>query len=158
MSMGALKLTPVDTSLRVQYSGQKYNMPLTPVYTPTSYGESVYGMPSKSNTSPQWSQWAPSRTLSPPSASHSGPNTPDWFNSKRDALSYGQNNTGPWSSFGQLPPLRSSAGSPYYTPYSTQPYNTSMWGHGTGCSCGYCPLSHDRYGMCSPYGIQPVAG
>ena len=156
MSMEALKLTAVDTALRLQLTSHKY-MPPTPVYTP-SYSEPMFSRSSKDRSPTHWPQWPPIRTISPPSAGHSGPATPDWYG-KQGMMGYGQ----PPSTYSSrpLPPLNvlaSSNQSSYYGSYQ-QHYNPSPWNtHNTPCGCGQCSILHDRYSMVHNYGIQPVAG
>ena len=141
----------------MQQHGYKY-MPPTPSYTP-SYSDSTFKFASADRTSPQW-QWPPVRTLSPPSATHSGPATPDWYGNHGN-MGYGQ--SGVSYSARPLPPLNVLTSptnqSPYYGSYAQQYTPTNWAGHGLGCACGYCSPHHDRYHMSSGYGhLQPVAG
>ena len=156
MSLEALKLTSVDTTLHMQLSSHKY-MPPTPVYTPP-YSESMFNMNIKDRSPTHWSQWPPIRTLSPPSAGHSGPATPDWYG-KHGAMGYGPPPLAyasrPLPSLNILP---SSNQSPYYTSYQSQ-YNPSPWAtHNTPCGCGQCSILNDRYSMTNTYGAQTVVG
>lgn len=145
MSLGALKLTPVDASLRMPYQPHKYTPP-TPVYTP-SY-EPAYAMDSK-QTTPLWQPWSASRALSPPSANPSGPTTPDWFGYPRSAAPWGNPALPPFSS------LRSNAPSPYYAQVPHQ--YPAIWGHGTTCGCANCASRYESYSG-PPLGMQPVMG
>ena len=151
LSMEALKLTPVDP-VRGQYSVAKYG-PQTPVYTPTC-GESDFSSAMRDRMYQPWQQWQPVRTLSPPSADPSFPNTPDWYKMGFNQHSMALSNR-------PLPPpqILPSNHSPYYTGYPSQQYTLSPWnGHGAGCGCGYCALSHERYPLANNYGVQTVMG
>ena len=102
--------------------------------------------------SPRWPEWPTSRKLTPPSAGHSGPATPDWYRAgsmgfDKSATQYGR----------PLPPPALSANhSPFDAQYGGA-YHSATWGngHGLGCTCAYC-LHADRYGMGHGYGMQPV--
>ena len=152
MSMEALKLTPVDPTLRFQHSAPKY-MPPTPLYTPP-YSEAMYGM--KDRTPPYWNQW-PARNLSPPSANHTSPNTPNWY--EPQSATYNQRGS-MWSSsqLPRLPPPSTHSSPTYYSTHGQQ-YATG-WGHGAGCGCGcgYCAMHPDRYSMQQSYAMQTVVG
>lgn len=94
---------------------------------------------------------------SPPSAPHSGANTPDYYG---------------WSTYAQPPPPyshrwgmpqqppyippRSQPPSYHHTPLYSQPYQTFATGHGASCGCAYCVKYHDHH--FAGYGIQSVAG
>lgn len=152
MSMEALKLTPVDASLRSQQSFRKYMAPPTPVYTPTY--DSFYGMGVKDNTSPShWQQWPQVRTLSPPLINNSGATTPEWYG-KHVTAGYGQGLL-PWP-VTQMPRQISTNNSPYYSAYGQ--HFGSGWGHGAGCGCGYCPMHQERFPLANSRGLQSVAG
>ena len=156
LSIQALQLSTPDPIMHMQQN-HKY-MPPTPVYTP-SYSEPAFNFGLGDRTSPNW-QWPPLRTLSPPSAAHSGPATPDWYG-KHGNMGYAQN--GMSYSARPLPPLNvvtsSTNQSPFYSSFPQQYTPTNWAGHGLGCACGYCSPHHDRYVMAHGYGqAQPVAG
>ncbi|MCJ1473832.1 hypothetical protein MMC13_002484 [Lambiella insularis] len=166
VTLDALKLTPLDASLRRQHSLNK-QLPATPLYPP--YSDNMFAMASKERVhslwqSPAHDQWPPIRSLierSPPSAPESGPNTPEWYG-RHGVIGYGQSTS--MHGMRSMPPLQplhmhpASMQSSYYAPYSHQ-YTPSPWsGHSIGCMCGYCLPQHDRFAMAHAYGPQPVAG
>jgi hypothetical protein len=158
-AMESLKLTPLDANIRRQGS-LKARPPLTPVYTPP-YHESFFGQGPKDRTPPHWQMWPPThRSMmdrSPPSAPHTGPNTPDWYG-RRGAVGY----NAPAPSYlqhpvGPPPQVLPSSHSPYYHPYH-QHYSPVSWsGHATGCLCPY-GSRHDRHSMGQAYAPQMVVG
>lgn len=166
VTLDALKLTPLDASLRRQHSLNK-QLPLTPLYP--SYSENMFAVASKERLHSMWQspthdQWPPIRRLierSPPSAPESGPHTPEWYG-RHSLIGYGQ--AVPLHTMRSMPPLQplhilpSSNQSPYFTGYPQQ-YTPSPWsGHSIGCMCGYCLPQHDHFAMVHAYGAQPVAG
>ncbi|MCJ1361027.1 hypothetical protein MMC16_000123 [Acarospora aff. strigata] len=165
----ALKLTPLDTNVRRERSVHKA-LPPAPLYPP-QYVESSYGsigierQLAQFRNSMHYDPWSSSRSsmdLSPPSASGTGPNTPDY---------YGQQ--GPWSYNPAPPPytlrsipsnippaalLPSQPPSYHHTPY-VHPYRHNTWnGHGSGCGCLYCARHQESYFMGHNFGAQSVAG
>ena len=146
-----LKPAPIDTTMQRQRSTRKVHFspdcPIPPQYAPAAM-----------------EQFYPRRERTPPSAPHTGPNTPEYYGA------------GAWSGYLNPPPpysmrtmpqssqmhqslqLPSQPPSYHHTPFA-QPYAQSFWtGHGTSCNCPYCIRHNEQYLMPSSYGMQPVAG
>ena len=152
LSMEALKLSPVDP-IRMQYPAPKY-APHTPMYTPP-YTETTFSSIARDRNQawpPQQQQWPPVRTLSPPSATHSGSATPEWY--RHNMMGFNQHSM--MYSHRPLPPMQILPSN--YPGYSQQ-YTPSPWnGHGAGCGCAYCALTHERYSMSANYSMQTAVG
>jgi hypothetical protein len=159
-TMDSLKLTPLDAGLRHQHIWK--HAPPTPIYTPT-YQESMYGMGLKDRSPAHWNQWPATRNLSPLSAPHTGPNTPEWYARNGSVAYTGQTSyaiPNPLAPVAMLPPLRTvPSQSPFYNAYG-QPYSSNPWGmHNSSCMCGYCSsTSQDRCQPTYQWGAQPVFG
>lgn len=149
-----MKLTPINTNLRRQQSVTK------PLFSPEGPIPREY----QSNVFDPWHHPASSET-SPPSAPHTGPNTPDYYASTTWAPYLAQPPPPYTRSYPiqhLLPPLTSQPPSYHHTPYSQitpTTYNYSGWtGHGSSCGCFTCAPHHDPYYMDRQYRVQPIAG
>jgi hypothetical protein len=150
------KLAPIETNLHRSRSviQQPLMSPEGPI--PPQYQQSA-------QYDTQWARQYLSE-YSPPSAPHSGPATPDYYNS-----------SGNWS-YTHAPPAysRSSWNSnqcsayaaqrsqpPSYQPtpsYQSQNYSQSLWaGHGPNCGCTLC-AKHSDYYFSYPNGMATVVG
>ncbi|CAL5870269.1 uncharacterized protein PFLUO_LOCUS4504 [Penicillium psychrofluorescens] len=100
---------------------------------------------------------------SPPSAPHSGPNTPDYYSVGPWAYS---NPPPPYSRAWNVPPPqymppsapRSQPPSYHHTPAYGLPFAQSVWtGHGSSCGCMYCAKHVENY-MCNNAfpSLQPI--
>lgn len=153
IAMNAIKLTPLDTSMRIHKQ-----LPPPPIYPP-SYSDFTMALKDRVPShwpTPRHDAWPPplrsATERSPPSAPETGPNTPEWYGCHGGVVGYGS--IGPGYSL-RLP---SSARSPYHPHYAPH-FAPAMWsGHGMGCICGYCLPHHDRYAMTYGYGAQSVVG
>lgn len=140
------KPTPIDTNMARRQTNNKQ-----PLMSPDP-------IPSQYRTYPTDAWIHPvQQEYSPPSASHSGANTPDFYG---------------WSTYVQPPPPysrgwalpqqpyvppRSQPPSYHHTPLYSNQFQTFATGHGASCGCGYCVKYHDQHHFAG-YGIQPVAG
>ncbi|KAJ5591217.1 hypothetical protein N7450_005189 [Penicillium hetheringtonii] len=148
-------LAPLDTNVVRQPSLSKPIMspegPIPPQYQRSSHLESSWLNPAASE-------------YSPPSAPHSGPNTPDYYS------------VGPWAYTNPPPPYsrawippppqyisqsapRSQPPSYHHTPAYGLPFAQSVWtGHGSSCACMYCAKHLEHY-MCNSAfpALQPIA-
>ncbi|QKX57300.1 uncharacterized protein TRUGW13939_04412 [Talaromyces rugulosus] len=151
------KLAPIDTNIARPYTVSKPLMspdgPIPPQYQRPTNFENTWLNPAASE-------------YSPPSAPHSGPNTPDYYN------------VGTWMYSNPPPPYtrswmpqqqylahphqpRSQPPSYHHTPVYTVPMSNSVWtGHGSSCGCAYCLKYQDKFFPANTFGaIQPmVAG
>ena len=162
-SLTALKLTPLDTSMRQQRPISKPH-PLSPMYPSHTDSNNSHALRTQ-----QQSHWLPSvqdwssayrRTTdySPPSAPPTGPTTPDWYGFANFG-SHVQNNQAYSSRTMPVPVATMPSHSSYYRPQQTQTYPGDPWGgHEIGCRCGYCVPYYDRYPMMRGSGMQTVAG
>lgn len=146
-----VKLSPIDTATQRQQAGP------TPMLSPEGPIPPQY----QSNT------WINSLTAdySPPSAPHSGPNTPDYYQSA--PWPYNNNPPPPYSRNWAMPPpyahaLRTSQPPSYHhTPTYPQAPSPPVWtGHGSACGCLYCGKRQESFlsANAMPFGLQPVAG
>jgi hypothetical protein len=125
--------------------------PIPPQYQRSSHIENSWLNPAASE-------------YSPPSAPHSGPNTPDYYS------------VGPWGFSNPPPPYsqgawiapppryiaqsapRSQPPSYHHTPAYGLPFAQSVWtGHGSSCGCMYCAKHMEHY-MCNNAfpALQPI--
>ena len=170
LSMESLKLNPLNPNVQRQPSVTKRISPTLPY--PAPYYESAYTaaavkdrLPSQWNSArydPRYDDWSTplsATRYSPPSAPHTGPNTPDWYGRGwygNDYKSFGSSAvTTPASAqgfqaYGQQ--------TPYQKAYPQQ-YATGNWnGHNSHCGCGYCTPVHDTFYGNFHHRSQPVAG
>lgn len=148
-------LAPLDTNIvRQQQAVAKPLMspegPIPPQYQRSSHIENSWLNPTASE-------------YSPPSAPHSGPNTPDYYS------------VGPWAYSNPPPPYsrawippppqymapsmpRSQPPSYHHTPAYGLPFAQSAWtGHGSSCTCMYCAKHMEHY-LCNVSfpALQPI--
>ncbi|ODH53483.1 hypothetical protein GX48_00314 [Paracoccidioides brasiliensis] len=144
-----ITLAPIDTNIQKQHAAQHKALlspdgPIPPQY--------------------QRGSWLSSSTpdYSPPSAPHSGPNTPDYYR------------PGPWAYANPPPPYsrgwvvpqqyftpttRSQPPSYHHTPSYTHAFSPTGWtGHGSSCGCLYCAKHQGHFLSTVAFGVQPVAG
>ncbi|RAL10904.1 putative cyclin-like protein (Clg1) [Aspergillus homomorphus CBS 101889] len=146
-------LAPLDTNVprphRVSKPLLSPEGPIPPQYQRSSTFENSWLNPTASE-------------YSPPSAPHSGPNTPDYFA------------VGPWAYTNPPPPYTrtwvptpqqyiptappSQPPSYHHTPAYALPFAQSVWtGHGSSCGCLYCAKPADHYMCANPFGsMQPI--
>ena len=169
LSMESLKLNPLNANIQRQPSLSKRISPTLPY--PTPYYETAYAAAVKDRLQSQWNnarydsrydEWSapPSATrYSPPSAPHTGPNTPDWYGRGwygNDYKSYGSSTVTTPASAQSFQSFVQQAS--YQKPY-TQPYALGNWsGHNSHCGCGYCMPHHDSFYGNLQYRSQSVAG
>ncbi|PGH23323.1 hypothetical protein AJ80_02575 [Polytolypa hystricis UAMH7299] len=143
-----VKLTPIDTNIQRQHHHQVQKALLSPDGPiPPQYQRGTWLTPVTSD-------------YSPPSAPHSGPNTPDYYSA------------GPWNFANPPPPYsrawipppqyiasvtRSQPPSYHHTPSYPQAFSPVWTGHGSGCGCLYC-AKHTEHYLPAAFGIQAVAG
>lgn len=150
------KLTPIDTSIRRRRSLNKAILspegPIPPQYQRTSHYGEMWIHPANSE-------------YSPPSAPHTGPNTPEYYTGSWSYANppppYSVNKTWvpPAQPYIPQPPQRSQPPSYHHTPSHTQQYSHSVWtGHGSSCGCMYCNSQEHYFSAPTAYGMQPVAG
>ncbi|OAT10520.1 meiotically up-regulated 80 protein [Blastomyces gilchristii SLH14081] len=144
------KLAPIDTNIQRQHASQQKAALLSPDGPiPPQYQRGAW---LSSNAS----------DYSPPSAPHSGPNTPDYYRPAPWAYS----NPPPPYSRGwvvpqqYIPPApRSQPPSYHHTPSYTHAFSPTGWtGHGSSCGCLYCAKHQEHYLHTVAFAIQPVAG
>lgn len=155
-------LAPLDTNVIRQHQHQQQHQhqsiakplmspegPIPPQYQRSSHIETSWLNPAASE-------------YSPPSAPHSGPNTPDYYS------------VGPWAYSNPPPPYsrawvpptsylpqsapRSQPPSYHHTPAYGLPFAQSVWtGHGSSCGCMYCAKHIEHY-MCNTAfpALQPI--
>ncbi|RLL93268.1 hypothetical protein CFD26_101394 [Aspergillus turcosus] len=138
-------LAPIDTNVSRGHVVSKPLLspegPIPPQYQRSSHYENSWLNPAASE-------------YSPPSAPHSGPNTPDYYA------------VGPWAYSNPPPPYtrtwvpppqqympqsvpRSQPPSYHHTPSYALPFAQSVWtGHGSSCGCLYCAKHVEHY-MCA---------
>ena len=162
-SLTALKLTPLDTSMRQQRPLSKPHQ-LSPMYP--SHTDSNNSNAMRTQQQPHWlppvQDWSTtyrrSIDYSPPSAPPTGPTTPDWYGFANFG-SHVQNNQAFSSRTMPIPVATMPSHSSYYRPQQTQNYPGDPWGrHEIGCRCGYCIPYYDRFTMMRGSGMQTVAG
>ncbi|EEP82472.1 conserved hypothetical protein [Uncinocarpus reesii 1704] len=140
------KLAPIDTNIQRQHSIPKPLLsPEGPI--PPQYQRSGWLTPMSSD-------------YSPPSAPHTGPTTPDYYQVAPWPLF---NNPAqfsrPWVLPQQFVTSRSQPQSYQHTPSYAQAFSPTVWtGHGNACGCLYCAKSQEHYLPTVPFGVQPVAG
>ncbi|PYH98319.1 putative cyclin-like protein [Aspergillus ellipticus CBS 707.79] len=145
-------LAPIDTNVPRSHRVSKPLLspegPIPPQYQRTANYETSWLNPAASE-------------YSPPSAPHTGPNTPDYYAA------------GPW--YTQPPPPysrtwvpppqqyiasapRSQPPSYHHTPAYALPFAQSVWtGHGSSCGCLYCAKHMEHYMCANPFGsMQPI--
>ena len=147
------KLAPINTNIRVS---QHYQQPLMSPEGPIP--------PQYQRASQYDTQWV--RPLisdySPPSAPHSGPATPDYYNNATWGYSqappaYSSHAWNPNSS--AYASQRSQPPSYQHTPSYPQQYAQVGWGsHGSTCACTLCVRHTDHFFGHRAYGLQSVAG
>ncbi|KAJ9309412.1 hypothetical protein DTO217A2_1030 [Paecilomyces variotii] len=147
------KLAPIDTNIPRQHAVSKPLMspegPIPPQYQRSAHLDTTWLNPAASE-------------YSPPSAPHSGPNTPDYYS------------LGAWAYANPPPPYsrawipqsqymaqagpRSQPPSYHHTPAYSIPLTHSVWtGHGSSCGCVYCMKHHENYMCTNAFGaMQPV--
>ncbi|KAL2222759.1 putative cyclin-like protein [Thermoascus aurantiacus ATCC 26904] len=148
------KLAPIDTNIPRQHVVSKPLLspegPIPPQYQRGVHFDNTWLNPAASE-------------YSPPSAPHSGPNTPDYYT------------IGPWGYANPTPPYsrawvpphqqyisqpapRSQPPSYHQTPSYSLPFAQNIWtGHGSSCGCLYCAKHHEHYVCANAFGaIQPV--
>jgi hypothetical protein len=151
------KLTPIDTGYYRSRSSQSSAVmspegPIPPRYQAAAQFDTTWIQPYVSE-------------YSPPSAPHSGPATPDYYNSN---WSYGQaappaysrNSWNSNSATSAYNTQRSQPPSYHHTPsYQNQQYAQSVWtGHGSSCGCTLCTKHPEYYFNQTGYNLQPVVG
>lgn len=145
------KLTPIDTNIR-----RSHSIKHQPLMSPEGPIPAQYQRASQLDT--QWVRPYISE-YSPPSTSHSGPTTPDYYNSNTwgyaqppppySRQSWAQNNATMY---------RSQPPSYHHTPSYAQQYSQSVWGqHGSSCCCTLCAKHPEHYFTQGAYGVQSVA-
>ncbi|KAJ5239838.1 hypothetical protein N7468_004457 [Penicillium chermesinum] len=146
-------LAPLDTNVVRHQNVSKPLMspegPIPPQYQRSSQIENSWLNPAASE-------------YSPPSAPHSGPNTPDYYS------------VGPWAYSNPPPPYsrswmppsqylptsapRSQPPSYHHTPAYGLPFAQSVWtGHGSSCGCMYCAKHVEHYMQNMFPALQPIA-
>lgn len=169
LSMASLKLSPMNPNIQRQSSMNKRVSPTVPY--PQAYYEPTFVANHKDRLPAQWQticneasyeNWPVSATTqySPPSAPHTGPNTPDWYGRGwygNDYRSYGSSEATTPASAQSFQSFTQQAA--YQKPYPQQ-YNQANWtGHNPTCGCGYCvPTTHDPFYAAYQYPSQTVAG
>lgn len=141
-----VRLSPIDTNLHHHAVSKPLFSPEGPI--PREYQNSHFE---------HWHQ-PPTSECSPPSAPHTGPNTPDYYATGNWA--YAQPPP-PYSRSFQIhhpAPIPSQPPSYHQTPY-TQTFSYSGWtGHGSSCGCFDCTPQPNPYYMDRGYRVQPIAG
>ncbi|KAI9734676.1 MAG: hypothetical protein M1834_002277 [Cirrosporium novae-zelandiae] len=159
----SFKLAPLDTSLRRQRS---LKVPFSTDSTyPPQYKDSMYPANTTFDRQQQafqppvrFDQWFQARSFmehSPPSASHSGPTTPEYYCSG----AWGYSNPPPPYTARPVPITTPTFHTPSQPPsYQHTPYVSQyIWnGHSTGCGCLPCLRQQDPYFLGSQFSIQPV--
>ncbi|OKL62773.1 hypothetical protein UA08_01581 [Talaromyces atroroseus] len=148
------KLSPIDTNIARQLTISKPLMspdgPIPPQYQRSNAYESTWLNPTACE-------------YSPPSAPHSGPNTPEYYS----GAAWMYTNPPPpytrsWASQADYTPYshhpRSQPPSYHHTPVYTAPMSNSVWtGHGSSCGCAYCLKHQDHYFGGNTFGVlQPI--
>lgn len=141
------KLTPIDTNIQRHHVAHKVLLsPDGPI--PPQYQRTAWLTPIASD-------------YSPPSAPHSGPNTPDYYRSR----SWAYLNPPPpysrvWVAQQYVPPVpRSQPPSYHHTPSYAQTFSPTVWtGHGSPCGCLHCANHQEHYLPAAGFGLQPVVG
>ncbi|KAJ5287512.1 hypothetical protein N7478_003198 [Penicillium angulare] len=149
-------LAPLDTNVVRQHQSIAKPLlspegPIPPQYQRSSTIENSWLNPAASE-------------YSPPSAPHSGPNTPDYYS----VGTWGYSNSNPpppytraWAPPSQYIPQsapRSQPPSYHHTPAYGLPFAQSVWtGHGSSCGCMYCAKHMEHY-MCNTAfpALQPI--
>ncbi|PGH01243.1 hypothetical protein AJ79_07975 [Helicocarpus griseus UAMH5409] len=142
------KLAPIDTNIQRHHTIQQKTLLSPDGPIPPQYQRSAW---LNSNAS----------DYSPPSAPHSGPNTPDYYRA------------GPWPYTNPPPPYsrnwvvpqqyipsapRSQPPSYHHTPSYTHAFSPIAWtGHGSLCGCMYCVKHQEHYLNTVAFGIPPIA-
>jgi len=152
------KLAPIDTSMR--YDGTYKQQPLM---SPEGPIPPQYQRGSQYDT--QWVRPLIS-DYSPPSAPHSGPATPDYYNVGWNYQAPPPYSRQAWnqSAITNYVSQRSQPPSYQHTPSYTQQYAQAGWGcHGSSCGCLMCARQSEHLFKQAPlhpghYGMQSVAG
>ena len=149
------KLARIDTGLRRSNSAIHQQPMLSPDGPiPPQYQQSAH----------YDTQWARPymHDYSPPSAPHSGPATPDYYDA---TWSYAPAapiyNRTSWSNTSAYAAQRSQPTSYHHTPsYPSHAYAPSIWtGHAAGCTCAHCVKQPEYYFPTNGgYILQPVIG
>jgi len=141
------KLTPIDTNIQKHHPVHKVLLsPDGPI--PPQYQRSTWLTPTASD-------------YSPPSAPHSGPNTPDYYRGSWAYINPPPPYSRAWVAPQQyVPPApRSQPPSYHHTPSYAQAFSPTVWtGHGSPCGCLYCANHQEHYLSATAFGLQPVAG
>ena len=169
LSTESLKLNLLNSNMQRQPSVSKRVSPTVPY--PASYYEPAYAAPVQDRLPPQWNnarydpryeEWSvpPSADrYSPPSAPHTGPNTPDWYGRGwygNDYKSFESSTVTTPASAQSFQNLIQQASC--QKPYAQQ-YGYGNWGgHNPHCGCGYCMPHHDSFYGNLQHRSQPVAG
>ncbi|KAH8695384.1 putative cyclin-like protein [Talaromyces proteolyticus] len=145
------KLAPIDTNITRQLNIPKPLMspdgPIPPQYQRPTNFENTWLNPAACE-------------YSPPSAPHSGPNTPDYYN----VGTWMHNNPPPPYTRSWVPqhylaashPPRSQPPSYHHTPVYTVSLSNSGWtGHGSSCGCNYCIKHQEHYFPANTFGSIP---
>jgi hypothetical protein len=151
------KLTPIDTGYYRTQSSQSSALmspegPIPPRYQAAAQFDTTWIQPYVSE-------------YSPPSAPHSGPATPDYYNSNWSYCqaappAYSRNSWNSNSATSAYNTQRSQPPSYHHTPsYQNQQYAQSVWtGHGSSCGCTLCAKHPEYYFNQTGYNMQPVVG
>lgn len=172
-------LAPIDTNVNL-YSAHVQHK----TYTPDPYHYYDNHVASTASSRPQscyepaWVQGRSSHEqLSPPSAPESGPTTPEYMMLPNSGLPpndrygydafYNRRSQIPAANASYALPqgewVRDGKGGIAFSRSQTQTpahgyHSQSIWGHSTGCGCGYCGRPHESYYMGPAYGPQAVVG
>ncbi|KAL8969793.1 MAG: hypothetical protein Q9197_004157 [Variospora fuerteventurae] len=167
-SLEALKLTPMDVNLVRVQRAKKPQQSTVSTLSPTN-SKRAYNNPRLTGykTSPcyttfydRWPSTQFRTEYSPPSASKTGPTTPEWYSGPTErgyphtsqTLSARTTQSASHYAFPALQPVA------YSTPYN-QPYGGKKWnGHPMTCNCTYRVPSADRNLFGSSYRLQSVFG
>lgn len=144
------KLAPLNTSIR---RSQSLHQPV--LMSPDG------PIPPQYQSGPQYdTQWARAymSEYSPPSAPHTGPATPEYYDNwsyPQGSATYGRwgNNNSAYAN--QQTHLPSYSQSATYQPYA---YSQAWTGHGAHCGCTLCAKHSDYYFAHNGYNMQTVVG
>ncbi|KAJ5924832.1 hypothetical protein N7466_009019 [Penicillium verhagenii] len=148
-------LAPIDTNVVRQQQQQHQQTVTKPLMSPEGPIPPQYQRGENSWLNPAASEY------SPPSAPHSGPNTPDYY----PVGTWTYPNPPPPYSRAWIPPTYMPASAPrsqppsyHHTPAYGLPFAQSVWtGHGSSCGCMYCAKHVEHY-MCNTAfpALQPI--
>ncbi|KAF3491496.1 meiotically up-regulated protein 80 [Arthroderma uncinatum] len=187
------KLAPIDTNIQRRHPHYHHGhslhhsalpkamlSPDGPI--PPQYQRSACPWLTTSNSSTAATTPLAASDYSPPSAPHTGPSTPDYFQSAGSGstaawpynapppycatwLPQQHQTARPGPAALPLPLPRSQPPSYVHTPMYANAFspnnngNGNVWtGHGPGCGCLYCAKNHELYFPVAAFGLQPVAG